>query len=317
MNDRAVRIGLLLGVIPTVFYIGWFSGLLTSDGRISCSCAVLTVCWLTLWIWRPYVRWTRGAVLRISAVTLVLFGQILMWRPMWATTGCGKDAYDNIQCFSQSAILLAVWCVGCALSWWGAQLWRRSRRHQGINPSARLKMTPNIVRLSIGLALIPFLPGLFFLLAITLETRAGLSIDTSMFVAYETCAVIAVCVWILLWRKSVKWTLPLIGRTAFIATPILVTPIGVYWSSGDQVLDFLYRVSPVLALGVWLAGTSLAWRRPAETLVAHDSCAVSPFCPSCAYNLTGLREVRCPECGWASTVDDIVQRHLAIAVLTD
>lgn len=33
-------------------------------------------------------------------------------------------------------------------------------------------------------------------------------------------------------------------------------------------------------------------------------------CPRCAYSLAGLPEVRCPECGWASTVDDIVGRSL-------
>jgi len=34
-------------------------------------------------------------------------------------------------------------------------------------------------------------------------------------------------------------------------------------------------------------------------------------CGSCGYSLVGLREVRCPECGWQSTVDEAVRRGMA------
>lgn len=29
-------------------------------------------------------------------------------------------------------------------------------------------------------------------------------------------------------------------------------------------------------------------------------------CPKCGYNLTGLREARCPECGATYTLDELV-----------
>lgn len=314
MNDRAMRIGLLLGVIPAVFYIGWVISAQTSSCEVGCFCATLISCGLVLWIWRPYVRWSRGAALKIGAITLLMFGQILFWRPMWATTGCGKEAYDNIQCLSQTAILLAGWCVGCALSWWGALLWRRVRRSTNI-PTARLTMTPNIVRLSIGLALIPFLPAVFCILFIALDKFGGLSGNGSWFVAYEFCALIAVCTWTFLWRKS---ALPLIGRTALVALPILTTPFAVFLYSSSPVIDSVYKLSPIIALGIWFAGTAMLWRRPEERItVTGDAESAAPTCPTCNYNLTGLREVRCPECGWASTVDEIVQRHLALAIVSD
>ena len=72
--------------------------------------------------------------------------------------------------------------------------------------------------------------------------------------------------------------------------------------------------SPLFAFALWLAGTAWLWRN------RHPHALVDPLsgigvedvarCPTCGYNLRGLREVRCPECGWASTVDDIVQRSI-------
>ena len=34
-------------------------------------------------------------------------------------------------------------------------------------------------------------------------------------------------------------------------------------------------------------------------------------CGNCGYSLVGLREVKCPECGWQSTVDEAVRRGMA------
>jgi predicted Zn-ribbon and HTH transcriptional regulator len=31
-------------------------------------------------------------------------------------------------------------------------------------------------------------------------------------------------------------------------------------------------------------------------------------CPNCGYNLTGLREARCPECGSQFTLDELFAR---------
>ena len=179
-------------------------------------------------------------------------------------------------------------------------------------------MTPNIVRLSIGLALIPFLPGMFFLIGVTFEKQVGISADTSLFSAYQGCAIIAVCAWTLMWRRSVRWTRSLVWWTVLSALPLLITPIIAIRNGSVPVLDALYKLSPILALGIWFAGTALIWRRPNDRIaIADDAKLAAPTCPTCEYNLTGLREVRCPECGWASTVDDIVLRHLARVASAD
>src|SRR2546427_576734 len=50
----------------------------------------------------------------------------------------------------------------------------------------------------------------------------------------------------------------------------------------------------------------LVWRETAAERVARMSNLVSNptvVCPFCGYNLSGLREARCPECGASFTLD--------------
>ena len=58
----------------------------------------------------------------------------------------------------------------------------------------------------------------------------------------------------------------------------------------------------------WVLSTVLIWREtPAERLTrltAHGQPALA--CPLCGYNLAGLTEARCPECGASFTLEQIV-----------
>jgi hypothetical protein len=57
---------------------------------------------------------------------------------------------------------------------------------------------------------------------------------------------------------------------------------------------------------VWVLATVLVWRETSAERVARMSNLVSNpsvVCPFCGYNLSGLREARCPECGASFTLD--------------
>jgi len=64
----------------------------------------------------------------------------------------------------------------------------------------------------------------------------------------------------------------------------------------------------ILAIVLWLIATVLIWREtPAERaarLAASPASAVA--CPNCGYNLTGLTESRCPECGSKFTLNELL-----------
>ena len=68
-------------------------------------------------------------------------------------------------------------------------------------------------------------------------------------------------------------------------------------------------VGSVTAPLLWVFGTVLAWREsPAEhaARIASLGGAGALTCPTCGYNLTGLKGTRCPECGSEFTLDQLL-----------
>ena len=72
-----------------------------------------------------------------------------------------------------------------------------------------------------------------------------------------------------------------------------------YTSASDRRVGMMFFVLlvPLFALFVILAGISAG----ARIVTAEDV-----PCPSCGYNLRGLREARCPECGSSFTIEQLV-----------
>ncbi|MCP4249805.1 MAG: hypothetical protein GY778_22410 [bacterium] len=57
----------------------------------------------------------------------------------------------------------------------------------------------------------------------------------------------------------------------------------------------------------WLALTVWIWREtPAERVRRLNALTGGALpCPTCGYNLTGLQQARCPECGTQYTLDEL------------
>jgi hypothetical protein len=85
-------------------------------------------------------------------------------------------------------------------------------------------------------------------------------------------------------------------------------------STSDSTVMGCHVFSTVLAPLLWLIATVLIWREtPAERgrrLHAAGRSGVS--CPTCGYNLTGLSESRCPECGTRFTLDELMAAQPAV-----
>lgn len=73
----------------------------------------------------------------------------------------------------------------------------------------------------------------------------------------------------------------------------------VYTATHDKRVGLMFFVLlvPLLALFIILAGISGRAR-----IVTPEDVP----CPSCGYNLRGLREARCPECGSSFTIEQLV-----------
>ncbi len=115
--------------------------------------------------------------------------------------------------------------------------------------------------------------------------------------------------WVLLWRSSVRWTR---GRAVLtvLAVPIVLCPgvvIGI-WAEDLVGEGFGAFLGGVVAIFSWLVATVFIWRETAEERAARIRAAgpQTIVCPRCGYNLTGLRQTACPECGATWTVDELL-----------
>jgi hypothetical protein len=114
--------------------------------------------------------------------------------------------------------------------------------------------------------------------------------------------------WTLLWRRTVRWTARRIGFTvAAAAAAVLPGVTGGALVSFDSE-SFGAFIGGVITVLFWLFCTVLIWQetRPERVARLRARGDQTVVCPSCGYNLTGLRQTACPECGASYTVDELV-----------
>jgi hypothetical protein len=133
--------------------------------------------------------------------------------------------------------------------------------------------------------------------------------DTAAFlIAGVVTSIFIAIYWLLLWHKAVRWTN---GRTeltigAGLGSVMLAAVAGAITNSIES--GFGAFVGTVTAPLLWLVATVLIWRETAEERARRlaNSGTDAVVCPTCGYNLTGLKESRCPECGTQFTLDQLL-----------
>jgi uncharacterized paraquat-inducible protein A len=127
--------------------------------------------------------------------------------------------------------------------------------------------------------------------------------------------------WWLLWRRFVKQTAErrICTMGVGVGACIIGVVIGALGSNIDS--EFGAFLGSVSAPILWLVGTVFIWQetdaeRKARLRNTNNDAIV---CPTCGYNLTGLKEPRCPECGTQFTLDQLLtsQPSRIQAELTD
>jgi len=175
-------------------------------------------------------------------------------------------------------------------------------------------MTPGVVRLTIGFGLLPFLPGLFWIVAVATHHFLSMPEEMCMAIAYEACALVTVATWVGVWHRGVAWTPSRRRGTTALAVALLAVPWSTLLPDGPELWEVVRATMPLMMLAAWFFSTALLWRSDAPAGHIDRSAAAldrAIGCPGCGYSLRGLHEVRCPECGWHSTVDVLMAHGLA------
>lgn len=176
-------------------------------------------------------------------------------------------------------------------------------------------MTATIARLILAMLILPATGAVFLLVFIAVIARSAGSGPPGaggVGVLWAIVYAFVATYWILLWRSTVKWTAARVRNTALAA--LLALGGGAVFAG--TLMAVARQIPPGIAmlLGggfvpiVWVLGTVLLWREtPSERLARMSKLISAPtvLCPVCGYNLTGLREARCPECGGSFTLDQL------------
>lgn len=173
-------------------------------------------------------------------------------------------------------------------------------------------MSRLIAQIMLAILLFP-LAGLayFIIFVVWVESNSNWSPDRTnigFLVAGVLSWAFVATYWIFLWRKSILWTAE---RRTFTALAALAAAVagGVLGAVVYRVEDELgFFVGTVAAPLLWQVGTILVWRETdAERAARLSKQGVSEIaCPTCGYNMSGLKGTRCPECGSEFTLDALI-----------
>ena len=110
--------------------------------------------------------------------------------------------------------------------------------------------------------------------------------------------------WVWAWRRGVRWTPWLRRETGTLSLGLVAFCgcAGLIESSTDWI-DSLRVNLPLLLAGAFMTITAWRWQRWGSAVAGEEE--VRPHCPACGYNMTGLQQARCPECGRWHTLEQL------------
>ena len=175
-------------------------------------------------------------------------------------------------------------------------------------------MTRTVARLILAMLLLPCTGAVFLLLFVLLVVTGGPGPPAvgRLLLMWLLLYTFVAAYWVMLWRDMVTWNQRRITLTALASVLSLVG-----WSAvavGCMTVNRLVPPPIAVLIGggtvpiTWVLSTVLIWREtPAERLgrlTAHGMPVIA--CPLCGYNLAGLTEARCPECGGSFTLEQVL-----------
>lgn len=139
------------------------------------------------------------------------------------------------------------------------------------------------------------------------EFRLGLTV--SSVVSVLVAASFLATAWILVWRRQVQWTRRrrLMTALSLVWSAVIGTVAGSLTLVLQQVAGQAINVGAMCWALVWIGSTALVWREtvPERAGRINKLSRGLVCCPNCGYNMTGLEQARCPECGSRYTLNEL------------
>ncbi len=171
-------------------------------------------------------------------------------------------------------------------------------------------MSHLLARIMLALLMLPLAAVVYGLtIVLLIEVVLGYQNDTLLFaISGLVTSLFIAAYWIALWRRTVRWTRTRIVYTgsAVLAAAVAGAAVGGLGSIADS--DFGIFIGWTFANLAWLALTVFAWQETKTERAARIKTGTSRVvtCPRCGYNMTGLGQAACPECGASFTIDELI-----------
>ena len=177
-------------------------------------------------------------------------------------------------------------------------------------------MPGTLSRTLLTLILLLSTPVVCAILSFCLQFGFGFNeIDLLTFTAVWGALVYMMVGWSKIWEKQIVWTSKRKDRTQLVTVTLIIVAvivsvlIALLVGVGDHrgwVIGHV--IGGVFFLFSWPAATILVWTEtPEERIKRTKTIGIEGVvCPSCDYNMAGLNNTVCPECGSKYTIDQIV-----------
>ena len=171
-------------------------------------------------------------------------------------------------------------------------------------------MSRTASRMLLAMALLVATPFVYISVAFVFDVAARVGGPESFLAAGLVTGSLFVLCWIRLWYREVNWSGKRWLWTVLAVAGAVVLAAVVYGAvlALQRYANELAAVLAFLCWGVvWIGCTAIVWRETGaeriERLRGSRGRVLS--CPKCGYNMTGLYEARCPECGTQFTLDGL------------
>ena len=160
----------------------------------------------------------------------------------------------------------------------------------------------------LALTFIASVPIGYFIVFLPLERE--MRDETALMICNAVIGCYVIGSWILIWLGQIKWTGLRVGLTVasvFLAAVPAMIVFGVIILVEDHLDEPAIIFSGMTWGVVWLGSTAFIWRETARERAGRlESLGIQAIaCPRCAYNMTGLKQSICPECGTVFTLDQL------------
>lgn len=174
-------------------------------------------------------------------------------------------------------------------------------------------MTALLARILLAMVMFPL--GILMFIVVGAPAAGWFGPTTGFLLGDLASAAFVGAYWTWLWWGMVRWTTYRVVATlvAGLASVVIAGLIILFIGRIIGAMPPGIVLGGCTAITVWLAATIPIWRESAverAERLRHSSPDVVT-CPVCGYNLTGLSDCRCPECGNRFTLDQLLkaQRH--------